>query len=964
MSQNTMDDRSEMQTESQVASASNTRQTVRGDQNTVIGTGDNCSINIIHHPQDETKNSNYTVEDLAGELKTHYRNKLCKKQLFPWERESYVDLNDIYVQLTVDEDIPKPNKTIKIPLQFYHLIFEHTEAHRRFILEGRPGLGKSTLCAKIAHDWCSGLDDKDQNSPLNHIELLFVLELGKVDYKSNIEEEIIKQLLHASASRFRDPQCLRRTIEKCGKSVVIILDALDESAPDLLQCQEVGSIVGILKFEELSSCRVLVTSRPCKRINELMDVKYKRLELQPFNKEKIREYVKQFFAVDDPLSRTLGARLSQMIKNNELVVDISIPLIALLICWYWKITEGKREIPKRRSELYDAIITTMYQSCVQQKQHSSLTQNRMVQELGAIAVKGLKPAETPKLVFTRNEIVESSSEELTNGACAMGVISQKGDQVNSLTFFHKSGQEHIAGKYLADHPDELRSYLGAIQTVDAAMATGLVLISAAAANNDAAKEVMTVLMKLFDEEIDVKEGRLTVDETRWVQQFIELCLECNYEADIEGKFNEMLSRLFKDGQVYCFGIQPYPAVALGYYMEHSDSWIRSFNLQAVAHPSDPQIFYGPCQKLYEQTLKGLKNIPDGEIQEMCNDYKKEHREILHRELEELHPAEFVAYIVLMQRCEGLPSTSDTNLVPIIRSFQHIRLEKLSIDNYKLGNKFGVFIDSINDGHMKSLTELWAPSVTITGEQTTQLASVVDQMPALETLGIHRNKIESGKTLQILAQRITSCKALKELNISDYYAPAEDMNVVATMLPSFSSQLQAFVSVNNHMNNDVATSLSTNLPETLAKLSISVSDLSPQKHRELLKGLHRLVLLKKLRLKDSPHPSDMVECVGTGLMQWSQMREFTLVYKHGGDGETEVPQIRDEAWEKMETSLKSARHLTGIRFCQIRLADRGFRGLLKICKEKGKHFKDLRYTRACLSEENVELCNEYDFVTLD
>ncbi|XP_072028467.1 uncharacterized protein [Amphiura filiformis] len=599
--------------------------------------------------------------------------------------------------------------------------------------------------------------------------------------------------------------------------------------------------------------------------------------------------------------------------------------------------------------------------------------NAIVQELGAIAVKGLKPTKTPNLVFTMNEIVNSSSEELVNVACAMGVISQKGDHVNSLTFFHKSGQEHIAGKYLADNPDELRSYLSAINTVDTAMATGLVLISAAAANTDAAKEVITSLMKLFDDEIDVKEtmslyynGRLSVDETRRIQQFIELCLECNYEANARGKFNEMISRqLFKDGQVYCFGIQPYPAVALGYYMEHSESWIRSFNLQPVAHPSDPQIFYGPCQKLHLQTLKGLNIMPDEEVRQLSEDYKKKHREALSKELQELqelHPAEFVAYIESMQRCEGLPSTSDTNLVPIIQSFKHIRLEKLSLDNFKLGNKFDIFIDSVNSGYMESLTELWAKSVASTAEQTTQLADVIDKMPVLEKLAFQQNPIEPGKTLPILAEKLANSKSLQELSICDYNAPAEDMKCVATMLPRFSSQLRVFLAVNNQMDDDVATLLATNLPQTLTYLGVSVCNLSRQKHNELLEGFQRLLRLQKLRLYDSLYPSDMVECVGTGLSSWDEMKELTLRYKHDGDDETEIPEISADAWMKMSTSLKNARHLLKFRLFLIRLENRSFTELVKICKQKGD-FKDLWYSRTCLSLYNTHLCEEHEFVTL-
>ena len=311
------------------------------------------------------------VKDLREALKTYYENKVCKKQLLPWERP--VELHDIYVQLTIDMEISKPGTVFKKRLESYDEIFQDkgpTGKTRRFILEGRPGLGKSTLCAKIAYDWTQGLDNP--TSPLNHIKLLFILALGKVHLKSSIEQEIIQQLLYASESKFRDdPKRLKETIESLGKSVVIVLDALDESAHDLLP-KGVGSVASILKFETLSSCRVLVTSRPW-RVNEMMKLKvYQRLELQPFTKESILKYVQRYFSADDQQTRILRNRLKKLIEDNELVVDASIPLIILLICWYWKETEGK-EIPRRRCELYDAIISNMYQYVPERPEHDEVS---------------------------------------------------------------------------------------------------------------------------------------------------------------------------------------------------------------------------------------------------------------------------------------------------------------------------------------------------------------------------------------------------------------------------------------------------------------------------------------------------------------------------------------------------------------------------------------------------------------
>ena len=328
--------------------------------------------------------------------------------------------------------------------------------------------------------------------------------------------------------------------------------------------------------------------------------------------------------------------------------------------------------------------------------------------------------------------------------------------------------------------------------------------------------------------------------------------------------------------MYCFGILPYPAEALGYFMEHSKFCeIQSLHIHAIAHPSDPQVFYGPCREILKKQLKELKDIPEKELQEMVDVCKVKHSK-LHTELKALPNLEFAAYNEVMQQCEGLPSTSDTNLAPIIKRFQYIQLQSLSIDNFKLGSSCDAFVDFIDKGHMESLSVLWAKSVTSSGEQTTQLAKVVHKMPKLTKLGIQDNIIEHGKTLPTLAKKMTSCSNLQELHISDFDAPAEDMGVVFEELPKLGS-LKTLIAVKNHMNDDVAATLPNNLPQTLTSLGISVCDLSRQSHKELLEGLRRLKSLQKLRLYDSPYPSDMVECVGSGLSVWLEMKEFTLIY---------------------------------------------------------------------------------------
>ena len=343
---------------------------------------------------------------------------MCQKQLYPWKQDKVIDLNETFVHLTMDKEIPKTGKSIKQRLRTHEEIFTKDGTDRRFVLEGRPGLGKTTMCAKIAYDWSRRL-------ALGHIVLLFVLRLGLINRNTMIEEAIVEQLNIPTV--LSDHQQLSKTLEDSGNSIVIILDALDEADPLLFnqrqklltfdtkwtlglctctilvmmlavlatadvmisaivctlciisvvsaitrtyyQRAELHNIVDIMKFNSkgLKRCQVLVTTRPW-RVAQVMEItEYKHLELQPFIKADIETYMKRFFG-SCTASKVLGGKLiSKYIENNKLMVDASIPLITLLICWYWQETEGIREIPERRGNLYDEIIHIMCKKVTSRK---------------------------------------------------------------------------------------------------------------------------------------------------------------------------------------------------------------------------------------------------------------------------------------------------------------------------------------------------------------------------------------------------------------------------------------------------------------------------------------------------------------------------------------------------------------------------------------------------------------------
>lgn len=64
---------------------------------------------------------------------------------------------------------------------------------RRVLIEGDPGMGKSTYCQKLAYDWAIKQEESDSSFP--EIEVLLLLKCSEI--KSDIWEAIDDQILPA-----------------------------------------------------------------------------------------------------------------------------------------------------------------------------------------------------------------------------------------------------------------------------------------------------------------------------------------------------------------------------------------------------------------------------------------------------------------------------------------------------------------------------------------------------------------------------------------------------------------------------------------------------------------------------------------------------------------------------------------------------------------------------------------------
>ena len=572
-----------------------------------------------------------------------------------------------------------------------------------------------------------------------------------------------------------------------------------------------------------------------------------------------------------------------------------------------------------------------------------------------MALEGLWPPEN-RLVFSADEVSDS---EVVEEACNMGLLSKQEGRVQArqlltkqtvqtggnakLTFFHKSAQEKCSGEYFAhlvdSNPEELEVRLASITTMQEALSIQLVLRFASGQNAYAARLILQRLMEIFGSEshsviADYYKKNLELDDSLKIQQFLEMCLSCNYEADCRGDFNHLLSNLFPMGKVYFLGISSSTALALGYYMENSQPGdIKSLTLRPIAHAGDTVEPTGPLSKLQQQARAGVSQLTPSEMQEICQEYFTKFHSSVH-ELNEWfareQPAVAVSLIQMWQACGDLPTAEETNISPIITSLQHTRIETLDLTGFKISNNVNQFLEVFEKGHNSHLLELLVSNIGLVDDQMERLAKAIKQMPELRAIDTSDN-YPSGRGLQFMAESMSSFASLHTLYVDRMHATVQVMCIFAEKFVEFGSQLQELYISNNGMDDAVAARLESNLPvaRQLQELWISVGGLSRKHHHQLVLTMSQLSRLRTLKLYYSQYPDDLL-IYAADVMGSLPDLDWLVLHVHPDT----PPQVSSTTWKYFKTKLQSVKKLNGLDLLHVALEKNDFMGFVQLCQVKG------------------------------
>ncbi|XP_072164333.1 uncharacterized protein [Diadema setosum] len=398
------------------------------------------------------------VQQCKEELKAYYRVSRRKVTVDPLNFMERVELDEIYTNISIVDRNSKRKTTVT----YDDLLTndENGNLSKRLLIQGEGGVGKTTLCAKIAWDWCQG-------RILQDLDMVLLIPLRDVTNKKSIGSIVKTYLADTNTATMNQ---IHDYITRNQNRVLIIFDGFDEFNGKLSEINS-SEVIRILGIEQYKSCKVIVTTRPW-RIDELMMDEtiadaYTILSVDGFNKENLSTYIRRYFRIakKDNLAESL---ISFMEENNVIQSNMApFPIYCAMLCLMWKDFSEERRTELQNLQTLSMIFFEMI-SFLKEHYASKVCANLQnqniveklneagmaIQEIGEIALNSLLDRR-----FSFLEDKFSKCLKAMKTCCRVGVLTIERDVITSerrrddnissfVSFPHKLFQEYIAGVYI------------------------------------------------------------------------------------------------------------------------------------------------------------------------------------------------------------------------------------------------------------------------------------------------------------------------------------------------------------------------------------------------------------------------------------------------------------------------------------------------------------------------------------
>ena len=315
------------------------------------------------------------------------------------------------------------------------------------LVEGSPGMGKTTFCLKLAYDWAHG--NIPSECSFRKFEFAFLLKCRDID--GDIMEAISEQLL---------PRGMEKSVEKLlhfmtdihnQERILIILDGLDE-----LPERSRHHVDELLHRRILPFCYVLATTRQERGIEAGKTFVFNiHLEIKGYTESDSIAYVRRHFeTIGQPPK---GERLiDQMQQNTFLNALRNNPLNLLLLCCIFEDYEGN--LPTSRTELYQVIVQCLLRRyCAKNSmavpEDNNTLQERFEEDIFALGELAWACLLNDRQSFPEGKLAEYEVKSQNLIARKIGLL-YKEESLKRISpqheymFLHKTFQEYLAAAFI------------------------------------------------------------------------------------------------------------------------------------------------------------------------------------------------------------------------------------------------------------------------------------------------------------------------------------------------------------------------------------------------------------------------------------------------------------------------------------------------------------------------------------
>ena len=382
-------------------------------------------------------------------LQAEYSRRSLLKPLL-WENTLKLPLDDVYTRLRIlsrrKTDFQLENNEVAM-YNVFNALKKGEDA--TVLVEGSPGIGKTTFCLKLAYDWANEKIPKEYSFP--EFEVVLLLKCRDID--GDVMEAISEQLLPENENIKKELMDYIQDFRN-QENILIILDGLDELP------EKAGSGVDRLLHRRIFPfCFILATSRQEKGIEVRQNVEFDLLlQIEGFTEEDAFEYIRKHFGHFGPQHLSKGEKLIQEIQGNAFLHALPRnPLNLLLLCVVFEDYEGK--LPSGRSELYQIIVRCLLRRfCARHglevPKDDKTLEKKFEKSLLALGKLAWNCLLEDRHSFCEEELARFERIDENLVARTLGLVFKEASlkkikPEHEYHFFHKTFQEYLAAAYLA-----------------------------------------------------------------------------------------------------------------------------------------------------------------------------------------------------------------------------------------------------------------------------------------------------------------------------------------------------------------------------------------------------------------------------------------------------------------------------------------------------------------------------------